>query len=136
MRKLDLPSGAILTIHTATFAESKALYQAILKELKSVAMTHEGPMSLENMVKDAFCAGFSSADIERALWVCLRKCQYNDGTGSGDLRVDDQTFEPVKNRQDYVHVCVEVTKENVGPFVTSLYAEFKRGMLMNVKSQA
>lgn len=115
MREVKLPSGAVLKITPAPFAVSKALYQALLRELKGVTMGFE---ITQNVFKDLFCAGFSSSEVETCLWECLKRCLYND------LKIDDQTFEPVERREDYLKVCVEVTRDNVFPFAKVLYAEY------------
>ncbi len=115
-----LPSGATLKIQPASFAVSKALYQALLRELKSVQVNTT--VEVGNFFKDLFCVGFASADIEACLWECFKRCTYN--SGKGDLKIDEQTFEPVACRDDYMKVCVEVAKENVLPFGKSLYAEY------------
>ncbi len=120
MREVKLPSGAVLKIQPAPFAVAKSLYQALLKEMKGIAI---GPQSnMQDMFKDAFCIGLSSLEIEACLWECFKRCTYNGG--AGDLKIDDQTFEPVERRDDYVKVCVEVGRENVLPFGKSLYAEY------------
>lgn len=122
-REVKLPSGAILKVQPAFFADAKALYQAILDELKSV---HVGShIEMASVVKDMCCIAFSSPKVEAALWPCLARCTYNSGT-SGDLRIDAKTFEPVAAREDYTQVCMEVAEENIRPFVKSLFAVFQR----------
>lgn len=122
MRKVTLPSGAILEIGEAPFATAKALWQALMREMKLVAISQKGEVS--EMLKNAFCAGFSSPEVEACLWECMRRCLYNG------LKIDDGTFEPTKARGDYIKVCVEVAKDNVSPFAKSLYADYKTFMGM------
>lgn len=117
-----MPSGAILKVRVAPFAVSKNLYQAVLKELKQVSIkkmdTDEDQMEL---LKDLFCVGYSSPEIDLALEACLSHCQYNDGRA--DLKVDKDTFESIEAREDYITACMEVAKDNVLPFMKSLYAQ-------------
>jgi hypothetical protein len=122
MKKVSLPSGATLSIGVIPFKEAKALYQALLKELKEVTLNTN--MQVGDLLKDLFCISFSSPEIERALWACLSRCLYGNGEGS-DLKITEETFEPVAARDDYMKVCVEVTKEAVNPFAKSLYAEYR-----------
>lgn len=131
MRKFTCPSGAILQINAAPFAQAKALYQALLREARGIQFSSK--MELSALYKDLFCVGFSSPEIERALWECMELCTYNYN-GKGDLKIDKDSFEPVGARDDYMVVCMEVTKENVLPFVKSLYAEYKNfmGMIDNI----
>lgn len=126
MREVKLPSGAVLKITPAPFSTSKALYQAVLRELRAIHLDSKVEMS--SLLKDVFCAGFSSAEVETALWECMARCTYN--SGKGDLKIDADTFEPLPCRDDYVKVCAEVAKDNVLPFVKSLYAEYLTGQAM------
>lgn len=133
MREVKLPSGAVLVVNAAPFADSKKLYQAILKEMKVVHVNYDKETNLDfaNALKDSFCVGFSSTQIEDCLWECLKRCTYN-----GD-KITNDTFEPTTAREDYSDVCLEVTKENVLPFGKSLYAKFKPYMeAASGKSQA
>ncbi len=122
MKEVKLPSGAVLKLNPAPFADAKALYQAVLEEIKGISMFSATEMV--SVYKDIFCAGFSSRKIEACLWECLKRCTYNNNSGSGDLKIDISTFEPVSAREDYTTVCMEVAKENINPFVKSLYAEY------------
>lgn len=129
MREVVLPSGATLKVTAAPFAASKALYQALLRELRGVDAS-----SYSALLQQVFCSGFSSPEIEACLWECFKRCSY-DG-GAGDLKIDKDTFEPLERRQDYMDVCIEVAKENVLPFVNRLYAEFQKYLLMVTSTQA
>lgn len=126
MKEIKLPSGAVLKITPSPFQTAKALYQAVLKEGRSVEITAKTDMAA--LYKDLFCTGFSSPEIEKWIWECFKRCTYN--SGNGDLKIDADTFEPIKARDDYMSVCMEVAKENVGPFMKSLYAEYQRFMSM------
>lgn len=132
MKEVKLPSGAILKITPSPFKEAKALYQAILKEAKGISISAGTDMAA--LYKDLFCAAFSSPEIEKCLWDCFKRCTYN--AGNGDLRIAEDTFEPVAARDDYMSVCIEVAKENVIPFGKSLYAEYQRILAMIDNAQA
>lgn len=121
MRKVKLPSGAELTIQPAPFVDSKNLYQALLKELKEVKIDLK--MEMANLYKELFCVGFSSPQIEACLWKCLERCTYDNGK-LGPLKIDKDTFESIEAREDYMTVCTEVTKDNVSPFVKTLFADY------------
>lgn len=117
MREVTLQSGAVLKVAPAPFIQSKNLYQALLRELKTVVFDKQ---TMPNVWKDLFCSGFSSLEVEKPLWECMTRCLLN-----GE-RITPDTFEPVERRDDYMQVCMEVAKENVTPFAKSLYAEFLR----------
>jgi hypothetical protein len=120
-REVKLPSGAILKVNPARFAESKALYQVVLEEGKGILINSKTEMA--SVYKDLFCIGFASQKIEACLWECFKHCSYNNGR-TGDLKIDKDTFEPVEARDDYMTTCMEVAKENIHPFVKSLYVEY------------
>lgn len=119
MAEMGLPSGAKLKIQPAPFAESKALFQAILEEMASLKLDMEAEID-GNFLKDLFCVGLSSKKIDAALAPCVRRCLYNG------QKITDDLFEDEKARGDYIDVIYEVAKENVLPFTKSLYAQYKR----------
>lgn len=127
-KEFELPSGALLKIQLAPFADSKALYQAVLEEMKDIQLNSSD--ELFNLFKDAACAGFSSKKIEAALEVCFKRCLYND------LKIDRNTFEPEEARQDFVHVCIYVAQENIMPFLKSLSAQFQQLSATRKSAQA
>lgn len=118
-----LPSGAKLKVQLSPFAVSKALYQAVFKELKNINFTTQTEMA--SVIKDAFCVAMSSPEIESCLWACMARCTLND------VRITPDTFEPLERREDYLKVCVEVGKANVMPFMkdlTQLYSQVSAAM--------
>lgn len=121
MREIKLPSGAILKLQPSPFAVAKGLYQAVLREVKMVRVSTKEEVTA--MLKDAFCIAFSSPEIEMHLWQCFARCTYN--SGAGDMKITEDTFEPVERRDDYMKVCMEVAKENLTPFLKSLFADFQ-----------
>jgi hypothetical protein len=120
MREVNLPSGAVLMVMPSPFGTAKTLYQAILKEVQGIAIS--STMEMATLYKDLFCKGFTSPAVEAALWECMKRCTCDQG--KGQLKITPDTFEPVERRDDFMKVCVEVAKENVMPFMKSLYAEF------------
>lgn len=132
MREVKLPSGAIMKIHLAPFVDAKNLYQALLRELKEVQLNTK--MELASVFKDLFCIGFSSPEIEAYLWKCFERCTYN--AGQAELKMTPFVFESEDSRGDFMTACMEVAKDNIGPFVKSLYAEYGRMSAMIDKSQA
>lgn len=115
-RKVKLPSGATLKIGVAPFADSKNLYQALLRELRGVNVA--GEIDFRTLWKDLFCIGFSSPDVDAAMSPCLARCLYDE------QKITDATFEPVKCREDYLRVLMEVARDNVDPFAKQLFAEW------------
>lgn len=129
MKEIKLQSGAVLKITLSPFAESKALYQAILEEFKPIQISSTSDMA--ELFKNMVCVGFSSKKIDSCLETCFKRCTYD--SGKGDLKIDKDTFEPEENREDYIQVVLCVVKENITPFLKSLFAEYQQFML-NIQS--
>lgn len=130
MTEIKLPSGAMLMINPAPFADAKALYQAMLKEVKQISFDPKTDIDTE-FIKNVFCTGFSSEIIEAKVWECMKRCTYNKEKLVPDI------FEPVEARDDYFTVCFEVAKENIAPFTKSLYAQYSHILdLLKVKDPA
>lgn len=118
MKEIDLPSGRKLKISPSPFVDAKALYQAILEELRTISVGDGEEMS--NAMKDLMCVGMSSKKIEVCLNKCLDRCLIDD------KKIDlANAFEDVAHREDYLTVCYEVLLENVLPFTKSLYAKYQ-----------
>lgn len=130
--ELKLPSGALLKIQVAPFADAKALYQAILEESKGLHVSASS--DLTSVFKDFACIGFSSKKIEACLEQCFKRCTYDSGKGA--LKIDKDTFEPLEAREDYIIVCVAVAKENILPFGKSLMQEFSHFVAITTKVPA
>lgn len=117
IREVTLPSGAVLKLNPAPFADARNLYQAVLEELKGSRFDPQQSIDV-NFFKDMLCSMLSSKKVEAALEKCMQRATY-DG-----IKITKDTFEPVKARDDYLTVCFEVAKENVLPFMKSLYAQY------------
>lgn len=127
MKEIKLSSGSVIqfTDPPAPFAESKALYQEICKELVKVKIKEKEDHL--NLIKDIICVGLSSPDIEAKLTPCMGRVLYNG------QKITADTFEGTKGREDYLDVCYEVIQENIRPFMKNLYAQFSP-LLESVKS--
>jgi hypothetical protein len=116
-KSVTLPSGAELRITVSPFPISKALYQAVMEEMKAVRLDPSAEIDA-NLFKDLLCIATSSKKIEGCLEKCFERSLYNG------RKIDTETFEPVEARDDYLAVCWEVAKENILPFTKSLYAQY------------
>jgi hypothetical protein len=117
MTEVVLPSGAKLKVTPSSFAVSKELFQSVSEEMKSLNISSTTEIDI-NLFKDLFCTGLSSKKIEKSLWECMKKATYNN------LKITEDTFEPVEAREDYIQVMFEVAKENIAPFMKSLFASY------------
>lgn len=116
MEEVKLPSGAMLRVGLAPFADARDLYQAVLEEARGVKINPED--NVLSLQKEIFCAFLTSKKVEAAVWKCMEKCLYNGA------RIKEETFEPELARGDYIDVLYSVTEKNVSPFLKSLSAEF------------
>lgn len=117
MKEFPLPSGAVLKVGLAPFADSKALFQAVMFELKGVQIVSKSEVA--SLMKDLLMTGLSSNYIDAAVAKCMEKCLYND------MKIDKDTFEPEAARGDYLFVIEKVATENLAPFLSPLFAKFK-----------
>lgn len=116
--EVKLPSGANLRIQIAEFAVSKALAQALSKELNIVSLKMDA--GLPEFMKQLFCESFSSPTIEKCIWDCMERCTINK------IKITKDSFEPIEARGDYLEVLLEVAKANVAPFTKSLFAQYQK----------
>lgn len=121
-----LPSGSKLKVTLAPFVVARALYQAVLEELKTFHIDGNDEFDI-NFFKDLFCTGFSSKKIEGCLDECLKRVLYND------RKVTLETWDDVKAREDYFDVLLEVARVNLAPFTRNLLSRYQ-GILENVDS--
>jgi hypothetical protein len=112
IKKIDLPSGAVLIYEPSPFAVSLALKEAVAEEMMRLQLNSSTDKA--EIIKNLFCISISSQKLKACIWKCFEKCRYN--SGAGDLKIDKDTFEPVRARQDYETVCMEVAKEELAPF--------------------
>lgn len=126
LREVKLPSGRVLKITVAPFDDSRTLYQSVLEEVKGLKLDPEAEIDV-NLFKDLFCVGLSSKKIEKALWKCFERATIDD------LKVNNDLFEAVEHRDDYMAACFEVAKENIQPFTKSLFAQYAQ-ILQTVQS--
>jgi len=132
MKEITLKSGAVLKITLSPFAESRALYQAILEELKPLNIGGEKEFS--QLFKDLVCTGFSSRKVEFCLETCFKRCTYKGINDKDGLKIDKDSFEKEENRQDYIPVCIEVIKENIMPFLKGLFVEYRQFLALIEKN--
>ena len=117
MKKVTLPSGKILEISLASFSEANALSKAIAAEIKNLKIDKELDLQDPNFLKDIVCTAISSEQILDCLKICMKRCMYDN------QKINDDSFEPEENRQDYFFVCKEVLLETMRPFLKGLSSQ-------------
>jgi hypothetical protein len=119
-KEKKLPSGAVLRFNLAKFEDGRDLYQAFAEETKAVRFN--STRETGEVWKDLAVIALSSKTIEAAIWKCFKRATYD--TGTGEMKITTETFEPPEAREDYIPALLEIGKENLQPFMKSLYAEF------------
>jgi hypothetical protein len=109
MKEITLNSGNTIQITLAPFKEAKALFQAVQREMSGANLDAD-------LARQSFLAFQCSEKVEQALEPCMRRVLYNG------LKIDDDTFEPEKAREDYLEIRTYVIQENIVPFSKSLCA--------------
>lgn len=130
IREVALPSGATLKIQPAKFADAKALLTAATSEFRKFELSSQ--TDLAAVYKELACIGLSSPAVEKALWQCMTSCLYV--IGDVTQKVTPELFDDVARRDDFITICSEVAKDNIGPFTKSLFALFSQAQGQNVKS--
>jgi len=60
----------------------------------------------------------TDSTLETALFTCAGRAMYNK------VRIDEEFFEEIENRELYYPIMFEIAKVNIGPFVGSLFSQF------------
>lgn len=118
MKEIPLPSGAVLKISTIPFEAANNLKKVVMRDMKHLSL--DSSKQVLDLCKDYLCLAFGSDEVEKCLWECMKKCIYN--SGSGDFKIDSQTFESVKAREDFTEVQFQVGSEALLPFSKGLFA--------------
>jgi hypothetical protein len=115
METKTMPSGAVLEMTMAPFAEGHALLKAVSREIEGIKLDLKDVDPIKNFIARMIY----SDSVERALKPCLDRCIYNK------QRINDQLFEDPKSRGDYLAVVKEVLVHNLTPFIGNLSSMFK-----------
>jgi len=118
-KKITLPSGKILEIDLAPFADANALNKALAKELKQLKLDKDTELNDPEFIKNIFCSVVSSDELMSAIFNCFKRCLYNNA------KITNDTFESEEARGDYFVICKEVMIETCRPFTVSLLSQFE-----------
>lgn len=119
-------SGATVIIRLAPFKDAIALKNAVARELaksgvdlKLLASEKPGEaMKVDfKSIISALLSVDSSDDVNKALFLCLARCSYNDA------KITPEIFEPDAARGDYYQVVLECVQANLLPFFTGLVSK-------------
>lgn len=127
--KSILPSGAKLEITPLPYLKAWGVSQVLAKEVEKIGLDMKEFKSIDfkNLLavdalsfKNPLCALLASESILEAAKTCMERCTYNG------LRIDEDTFERIEARQDFLPVVFSVLKENISPFFANLFSFFTK----------
>ena len=127
--KIILSSGAKLEITPLPYLKAWIVSQIVVKEIEKIGLDTKELKSIDfkNLMavdalnfKNPLCAILGSEPIIEAAKTCMERCTYNS------LRIDDDTFERIEARQDFLPVVFSVLKENISPFFANLFSFFTK----------
>lgn len=133
-QKFVMPSGAVLSVTTAPFADAWALTKATLKSLKGVALSREDlgrdfaalgdAATAVPAIFDRIISFVTSDEVEGAVFKCAARALYAPAGSPEDfpgLRVERGLFDDPKYgnqaREDYAQIIVRVLEVNCKPFL-------------------
>jgi hypothetical protein len=119
MKEITLPSGKKAKITPSSFADSKAVYQALIKELRNIEINPKDEVNV-NFIKGLFCSLITSDEIEATVLKCAERVEY-----AGERVVNTDIFDSEDGKMDYFPLMREVAMVNIAPFTKSLFAEFE-----------
>ncbi len=113
------------------FHDSDFLTAMKLKRAVTVAVKESGvditSIDLDNLklasinaIGQMVLAADSSEQVEKAVFVCLKRCLYN-----GE-KITPETFEPIEARKDYYEIIIECLQGNLSPFFEPLFLKLKK----------
>lgn len=105
MIDFTLASGVVLHITPAPWQDQVALFKAIMREAKS--MNSEADVSL---------AVFTSDEVERAMYKCAARADYNGARVTPGLFDEGSDEVQKKVRKDYIEIVKKIIEVNCEPF--------------------
>ena len=150
-QEFDLPSGAKLYISVASFAQIKALHDAVCTELRGKGVGSLDIVSIQktmagssdqglNVLADKFMGLAASKDVEMTVFSCAEKAVYRpDGTESSSVGVTRGLFDDPRTRdqarKDYYGIMINVAQVNLRPFIEALSSMFAARVDLSADSQ-
>ncbi len=152
VHKFDLPSGAVLTLSVAPFADSWALMKASLKTLRGMEMKPEDlkrdmkdlmetPSAIASVL-DRIVEFATSPEVEAAVWKCAARAMYipaNSDPEFPGMKVTHSLFDDVTHgeaaREDYAKIVVGIMEVNCLPFLARVLSGFRKEKEKNPEGQ-
>lgn len=125
MNEIQLPSGSVLKVTPLPFQEAVEVKQMIADELSRIEVDLSGINIVKITEVDVLRFSkpmmqiLSNKKIATMAQRCFKRCTYNG------IKIDENTFEDVAARQDYLPCCFHALRENLTPFFASLLSSLK-----------
>lgn len=124
--KFTLPSGAKFEVTPLPYLKAWGVTQKIAKSLEKLNIDIKSidPKNIKVTdvldFKNPICAILADEAIIEAARECFTRCTYNG------LKIDDDTFESVKARCDFLPCVFYALKVNISPFFSNLISFFSK----------
>ena len=121
----ELPSGKYIDVTPLPCEQAWEVAQTVLRVVEKMQLDLKGVDFDALLVTDilAFkgpiCTLLGSKEINDVVKQCFSRCSYNQ------VKINEQTFEPVECRQDFLPCAYYALKENAYPFFGSLVSFLK-----------
>jgi len=122
--KITLPSGAKLEITPLPYYKAWGVTQRVTRAFEKIDLDIKG-IDFKNIaitdivnLKSPLCAILSSEEIIEAAKECFTRCTYNG------LKINDDTFEPIASRMDFLPCVFYALRANISPFFANLLTFF------------
>lgn len=152
-QKFDMPSGAVLVITVAPFADAWALMRASLKTLKGMNLKPDdlkmemsalaGNTSAFSLIVDRVVDFATSPEVEAAIWKCAQRALYiplgSDiafpGTKVSPSMFDDPEYGNTA-REDYAKIVTSLLEVNCKPFLAKALSGLLKPKVSNSEGQS
>lgn len=117
--EIQTKSGAAVVINSAPFEDALALNNLVAPYLTVIQTFADGNANIRmDDLSKIMVEAATNVQIQRQVMQCLKRCTYKGQA------ISAATFEDSQARADYYEVVAGCIKENVTPFVESLFSQF------------
>lgn len=112
--EFELPSGAKLTVSDANYTDADALFKALAKCTRGVALPKDLLSADVTVLKDVLVEAVTSDEVDRAIFKCAERAVYENQKVTKAIFDDPKLKDNA--RQDRFMIFWHVIEVNCGPF--------------------
>lgn len=117
--EIKVKSGTAVIINPAPFEDALALNNAVGNPVLGLNVDIKPDFDLDSAANFHYMTVVASqAAVQALVMKCLVRCTYNG------QKITQATFEAEGAREDYFEIAVACVRENLAPFVASLFSQF------------